>query len=413
MRADVFLAAIAACMTVAAAGAAAEPIAIPRPDPTLQRRAVATCTPTSYASSSKDDSPAINAAIKSCGAGGVIKFPAGVQYSVLSQITLTGCSACDLQIEGTLKASDNLTYWATQKAIILVSGITGGATIRSLTGTGVVDGNGQAAWDAFAADSSLVRPTLLYITGSSGVTVSNVYFKNAPNVFHSATSTSSNIVYSSLTNKAISKSTNLPKNTDGFDISGTNVHLSNILVENDDDCVAFKPGANYVSIDTIECRGSHGLSVGSLGKTNADSVQNVIVTNANMINSTKAAGIKVYDGLSTHGTSTVKNVTWSGVTVTNCDYAIQIQQCYGAADTAECTASPSAATLSGIYFTSFTGTTSSKYDPVVGNLDCPGAGTCDVHVQSFSVKAPSGKSTVLCANVPSTVGVTCTSGASG
>ncbi|KAJ1567455.1 hypothetical protein HK405_005902 [Cladochytrium tenue] len=384
--------AVAFVVSFLSAGVTAEPHF--RPYVTLNRRAMASCTPTSYTSSSKDDTPAITAAIKSCGAGGVIQFPA---------------------IEGTLKASDSLTYWATQKAIVLASGITGGATIRSLTGTGVVDGNGQAAWDEFAVDSSLVRPTLLYITGSSAVTVSNLYFKNAPNVFHSATSTSSDIVYSSLTNKAISKSTNAPKNTDGFDISATNVRILNTLVENDDDCVAFKPGANYVTVDTIECRGSHGLSVGSLGKTagTTDTVQNVYVSNANMINSTKAAGIKLYNGGSSHGTAVVKNVTYDGVTVTNCDYAVQIQQCYDASSTADCTANPSTATLTSVYFKGFTGTTSSKYDPDVANIDCPGDGTCDVYVPSFSVKAPSGEDVVLCANVPSTVGVICTAGASG
>ena len=79
-----------------------------------------------------------------------------------------------------------------------------------------------------------------------------------------------------------------------------------------------------------------------------------------MVNCGKAAGIKVYPGGSTHGTSTVSNVTWDGVTVSGCDYGAQIQSCYGST-AAECTANPSAASLTGIYFKNFKGTTNTKY----------------------------------------------------
>lgn len=43
---------------------------------------------------------------------------------------------------------------------------------------------------------------------------------------------------------------------------------------------------------------SHGLSVGSLGKSagSTDLVQNVVVNGANMVDSTKAVGIKLYQG---------------------------------------------------------------------------------------------------------------------
>lgn len=77
---------------------------------------------------------------------------------------------------------------------------------------------------------------------------------------------------------------------------------------NDDDCIAFKKGANYVTVDTITCTGSHGLSVGSLGGSagTTDTVQNIYVTNANMKTSTKAVGIKLYPGGSEHGSAIVK-----------------------------------------------------------------------------------------------------------
>lgn len=132
-----------------------------------------------------------------------------------------------------------------------MSGISG-AKIYSSTGTGVIDGNGQDAWDRFAEDSSYDRPTLFWINGSKDVTVQNLQFKNAPNVFHSARGSSSNINYIDIDLSAVSKSSNLPKNTDGWDIGPASyVTIAGATVTNNDDCVAFKPGADYVTVTDI------------------------------------------------------------------------------------------------------------------------------------------------------------------
>lgn len=131
-----------------------------------------------------------------------------------------------------------------------------------------------------------------------------------------------------------------------------------------------------------------------------------------MISSTKAAGIKTYPSGGSHGLSTVTNVTWTNVDVQGCEYAIQIQSCYGE-DEEYCEDNPGDAVLTGITFDGFSGTTNDKYDPVTGNLNCGSAGTCDVTVSNYQVKASSGDGEVLCANTPGDLGVECTSGASG
>ena len=338
-------------------------------------------------------------------------IPAGKTYAIRSTLSFAGCSNCDFQIEGILKASDDLTYWGGKTAIFIMSDITK-AKVRSVTGTGLVDGNGQAAYDYFATDSSYERPTLWYITGSTGITVSNLKFRNAPNVFHSATASSKNIIYSSVALSAASSSTNAPKNTDGWDIAASYVSIIDATVSNQDDCVAFKPGANYVTVDTITCSGSHGLSVGSLGSKAGitDTVQNIYVTNADMSTSAKAVGIKLFPG--GYGSAVVKNVTYDGVTVSDCDYAAEIQSCYSQTAT-YCAKNPSTASVTDVHFKNFKGTTSTKYEPVIANLDCPADGTCDVYFSSWSVAPPSGAAKYLCANIDSSPGITCTSGASG
>jgi galacturan 1,4-alpha-galacturonidase len=131
-----------------------------------------------------------------------------------------------------------------------------------------------------------------------------------------------------------------------------------------------------------------------------------------MINSTKAVGIKLYPGGSSHGMVFVYNITFERVIVNNCGYAFQVQTCYSS-DKTTCEQHPSAATLSNINLIDFIGRTSNIYDPDVANIDCPADGTCDLTFSGWNIIAPSGNSTVLCSNYNDPSGVKCTPGASG
>lgn len=401
-------------LTIAFLAASASASALPAKEPpTKVIGRASTCTPKAGGSSSIDDVPALQSAIAACPSG-TIYIPASTTYYVNSVFSLAGCSGCTFQLEGTLKLASDTDYWNGKSAQIEVDDITG-LKLYSSTGSGLIDGNGQDAYDRFAEDSSYDRPTLLAITGTSNnIVVQNLKFKNPPNVFVSVTSTTKNTQFTSLTLSATSKSDNPAKNTDGFDLSGSYITMSNIDITNDDDCIAFKPGANYVSVSQLTCKGSHGVSIGSLGKSHgaSDTVSNIYVNGATMIDSTKAAGIKLYPAGADHGTAVVKNVTWENFVVDNCDYAFQVQSCYNE-DATYCTATPSTATLTDIVVKGFSGTTSDKYEPTVANINCPAGGTCGITMSSMTVKPPSGTAKYLCANTPSSLGVTCSSGASG
>ncbi|KAJ7116569.1 glycoside hydrolase family 28 protein [Mycena epipterygia] len=374
----------------------------------------ATCTPASAGDAGTDDVPAIEAAFKTCGNGGIIVIPAGKTYAIRSTLSFTGCVNCDFQIEGTLKMSDDLDFWNGVSTTFSINAITG-ATMRSVTGTGVVDGNGVPYWTEFDADSSYARPTLVSITGASkSITITNLRFKNPANVFHSVSGGSTNILYENLRMDATSTATAIAKNTDGFDVgASTFVTIRNTTVVNQDDCVALKPGSNFALVTGITCTGSHGLSVGSLGggAGSTDTVTNAFLGPATMINSAKAVGIKLWEGGSAHGVATVTNVTWSDITVNNCDYAVQIQSCYEAANTSNCISNTDK--LTSVTFANFAGTTSTKFSPVVANINCAPAATCDVVLTNFNVKPPSGTAQVQCSNIDDALGVTCSGAASG
>ncbi|KAF9891456.1 hypothetical protein FE257_003922 [Aspergillus nanangensis] len=379
------------------------------PTRALQERAP-TCTPTSAGSASVDDAPSIYAATQECGNGGIIVIPEGKTFNIRSPLNFSQCASCEFQLEGTLKFSDDLSYWNGTKAMISAFNLNG-FKFRSLTGSGLIDGSGQAAWESFAADSNLGRPTMFMISNSTDVLLDNFKAQNPQGVFYSVGSKSANIAYSNLDLSAVSSSDTAPKNTDGFDIGDSSyITVDNVNVVNQDDCIAFKAGLNYLTVQNVTCDGSHGLSVGSLAKypDHVDTVQNVYVRGAVMKNSAKAAGIKIYPGGTEHGYGIVTNVTWEDITVDNCDWAFQVSACYNEDET-YCEDNPSNSTITDITLKNFHGTTNSRYSPTVAQFFCPVEGSkCQVHVEDWNVDAGSGTAEVDCDNISSDVlGIDC------
>ena len=368
-----------------------------------------TCTPSSAGNSSVDDVSAINEALSTCGDGGTIVIPTGQIFMIRSPLDFSNCHACNFQIDGTLKVSDDLDYWGGKAAFFLVSNVIG-AKFHSLTGSGIIDGSGQKYWDYFASHKTYRRPYLVEISRSFNTVFTNIKLENAPMFFFSISGGSSNITFSELDLSAVSTSQNPPANTDGIDPSTcSDITISNVHVRNGDDCVAFKNGSNNIIVNNITCIGSHGLSIGSLG-SGAERhyiVQNIYVSNATMINCTTATRIKFYPGGPSYGTVVVSNVTYKDITVDNCDYAFQVNNCYESTpDT--CKQTPSSAKLLGIRFYDVKGKTSKKFDPAVARIDCAPDGTCDLAFTGWNITAPSGSSTVLCSHYDRPSGIKCT-----
>ena len=371
------------------------------------------CKPISARNSSIDDTPAIYDALTKCGNGGTIVIPADETFTIRSPLDFHPCNACDFQIEGTMKLSDdNLQFWEDKIALQLAN-VTR-AIFHSLTGSGLIDGNGQKYWDYFGKNSSYKRPHLIHFINASDVTFTKIKLKDSPSFFIYIKNNSTNITISDLILNATSTSSYEAINTDGIDTGDcSHVSIRNIQITNDDDCVCFKNGSNYIFVHNVTCFGSRGISVGSLGNAHGiHTVKNVHVSNVKMINGPQAARIKVFPGGSTHGTVFVYNVTIENLTVDNCDYAFRVQNCYES-PTQQCKTDPSAAILSNIKIINFTGVTSNNYDPDVANIDCPPHGTCDLTFQGWNVRSPSRNKTVLCAYYDNPIGVTCTPGAFG
>ena len=147
-----------------------------------------------------------------------------------------------------------------------------------------------------------------------------------------------------------------------------------------------------------------------------------------MSNASDGARIKVWPGVSSAlsddlqgggGSGAVSNITYDGMILSNVDYAVEITQCYGQKNLTLCNQVrfpcafdpicnrtnsslqfPSNLTISDITIKNFHGTTSKKYDPLVGYLVCSSPSVCsDINIQNVTVKSPSGTDKYKCANI--------------
>ncbi|KAH9888717.1 glycoside hydrolase family 28 protein [Xylariomycetidae sp. FL2044] len=361
-----------------------------------------------------DDAPAILQAFQDCNCGGTVVLDAN--YTIGSPLDLTFLDAVDVALSGAITFSSDIDYWVANSYKYDFQNSSsylkiGGKDVNIFGGgVGLIDGNGQPWWDAWAENDSLLRPITVVIDGLEGGSMTGIRMINPPNWFN-LIANSSDILVSDMTLVARSANENEVKNSDGWDTyRSDSVVIQNSYVDNTDDCVSFKPNSTNVVVQGLVCNGSHGISVGSLGQyvDQYDIVENVYVYNNSMANASDAARIKVWPGVHSElepilngggGAGYVKNVTYERYESTNNDWAIEVNQCYGQSNQTLCELYPSNMTISDIYFIDIWGTTSDANDPNVGTLVCSSPEQCyNFHAKNVSITSPSGGSQWICAN---------------
>lgn len=148
-------------------------------------------------------------------------------------------------------------------------------------GGGTIDGNGQVWYDLYASDIYILRPVLFGTIGLQGGSISDLNLRYSPQ-YYNFVANSSDVVFSNITISGYSKSDNEAKNTDGWDTyRSTNIVIQDSVINNGDDCISFKPNSTGILVQNLQCNGSHGISVGSLGQYvgEVDIVQDVYVSN--------------------------------------------------------------------------------------------------------------------------------------
>ncbi|KAK6596538.1 exopolygalacturonase C 1 [Botrytis cinerea] len=228
-----------------------------------------------------DDAPAITAAVNLCGPNSTILFQPNVTYNLLTPLSFTNLTSVKFSFEGNISLSENVTA---VQLVVNNTRIYPGRWI-TLKGTNVTfegseeEGGGwflahgenwwSSPWDSVQGG----RPHWFGFT----VTGSNVEMRN---VFIDARSNDG-----------------FPFNTDGIDLSASNVLIDGFEIHNGDDVINVSPPATNVTMRNIIASGTHGLSVSCASGT----------------------GGKTCD---------VSNVTWRNIEVKNVSYPIHFIEDY-------------------------------------------------------------------------------------
>ncbi|KAF3920914.1 Exopolygalacturonase [Orbilia brochopaga] len=241
----------------------------------------------------KDDVPHLLKAFNDCGNGGYIRFPAGQEYFIGQRLQAV---LNDVKIDwhGVWQFSDDLDYWRANSYRIAFQNHRAGFTISGDDiiidgfGTGGIDGNGDAWYNAEHGSTQEGRPMPFVFWNVSQVTVNNFFVRQSPlwaiNIMNGTDMYFTNITSNSTAHSAPYGS-NWVQNTDGFNtMDARNIYLNGFTYQGGDDCVAIKPRSYNIYVSDVLCHGGNGIAIGSLGQYLEDSsVENVWIDNVRIV----------------------------------------------------------------------------------------------------------------------------------
>lgn len=251
-----------------------------------------------------------------------------------------------------------------------------------------IDCDGARWWDGKGGNGGKKKPKFFsaHKLNKSNITGLKVY--NTPVHGFSIQSDHLTIKDVLLDNSA---GTKLGHNTDAFDVgSSTYITIDGATVYNQDDCLAVNSG-EHITFTNGYCNGGHGLSIGSVGGRSNNVVNDVTISNSQVINSQNGARIKTVYG-ATGSVTGVKfqDISLKGIT----KYGIVVQQDY---ENGKPTGKPTnGVKVFDITFEKVTGTVTSSATDIY--ILC-GSGSCTNWTWSGN-SVTGGKKSSSCKNVP-------------
>lgn len=246
----------------------------------------------------------LNSTLAALQPGDVLLVP-NRTYHVMGGIQASGLTGVTIMIDGTLMFSDNIDAWPRDHLggvleCFQLSGLKN-VTITS-SGMGTLNGQGSTWW-GFPGIGYLEReenrPRLLRLADASDVLVENLNFLASPYWTFWATGLNGLEVRNShimnrrteFTGHGIIDLTAF--NTDGFDVSGSNVWIHDSSVWTQDDCIAVKGSSENMLFERIEASGL-GLTIGSTG--GGEVVRNITFRDCYMKDTYKGIYMKFRSG---------------------------------------------------------------------------------------------------------------------
>ncbi|GGE47695.1 glycosyl hydrolase family 28 [Pedobacter psychrotolerans] len=258
-----------------------------------------------------NDAKAIQKAIDACSAagGGQVLVPTG-------HVFMSGPfglkSFVELRIEGGAKilaSPDEKLY--TKSAFRENKGEgtiwIGGEKLEqvSITGTGILDGNGISFMGEEISDSYVLkpfeiidpRPHLLTLIDCKKLNIDGVTFQNS--AYWTVHLIGCNDV--SISNITLLNSIKI-RNSDGIDLDHSkNVRITNCYIESGDDCICLKNRREFEEYGACEnivisnCTMTSSSCAIKIGSENMDRISKVLINNCNIVNSNRGIGIQNRD----------------------------------------------------------------------------------------------------------------------
>ncbi|KAJ3881076.1 pectin lyase-like protein [Lentinula edodes] len=282
----------------------------------------------------------------------LLYVPAG-NYLLASTVTFDDAANWNLHIAGDIFLPFNPSLTGTMLTFENCENIL-------LDGPGAIYGNGYRYRPG--GDLSLYpsRPRLIRFQNCNDCEITAVTLYDAP-MFHVTVIGNNNEAHDmSIIASHIGE-------TDGFDMSGNNNYVHDVTVENGDECVTVKTPTNGFVGERITCRYTAGCNIGSFGSgTTGVDVQNVYYSDVTISNSDAGVMIKSYPNCA----GTVRNITYTGFTLSAAAYPIYISAFWqgGTTDTGTLE-------VSDVTFENFQGTGTPTRPAVL--LDCNKATPCN------------------------------------
>ncbi|MBN1867061.1 hypothetical protein JW916_07185 [Candidatus Sumerlaeota bacterium] len=187
----------------------------------------------------------------------------------------------------------------------------------ALSGSGVIEGQGEPWWEKFEADQlTATRPTLVKLRHIERLSVTGVHLQDSP-MFHLTISHGTDVTVDGISVTAHREA----PNTDAVQLRGRNIAVKNCMLATGDDNIVFGAPTSDVSVTDCKFGVGHGVSIGSY---TGRGVRNISMDRCTFENTT--AGIK---GKSMRGRGgVVENLRYSNITMINVKNPIEFRSYY-------------------------------------------------------------------------------------
>ncbi|KAG5066403.1 hypothetical protein GLYMA_04G143200v4 [Glycine max] len=323
-----------------------------------------------------------------------IVIPAGTYQ--MGAVDVKGpCKApIEVQVDGTIQAPANPTDLKAAHQWFVVQYVNS----FTLSGKGVFDGQGATAWKQNDCTTNKDCKMLCMNFGFNFLNnsiVRDITSKDSKN-FHVNVLGCNNFTFDGFKVSAPKDS----PNTDGIHIGrSTDVKILNTNIATGDDCVSLGDGCKNITVQNVNCGPGHGISVGSLGKYDAEEpVAGLLVKNCTLNGTDNGVRIKTWPN--TPGAITITDMHFEDLTMNNVMNPIIIDQEYCPWN--QCSKqNPSKIKISKVSFKNIKGTSGTKEGVV---LVCSSGVPCEaVEMADIDLTFNGSAATAKCANVKPTI----------